>query len=167
MITLDRPTCVRNRLSSFQVVHGLSAPAGRCSSALMLRCTLASRGFESFSPQLHTSSYRRRVDGLTAFDKYLPRFQVWHHSEMSTEWVHLVRSLPCPLRTTCHRSPNVWWRDSGKYGHNVGVRWLQTACDHSTGFIQCRVQFFLRGLTVPTPGKRTMQLSSIALERTT
>ena len=33
MFTLDRPTCVRNRLSAFQVGHGLSAPAGRCSSA--------------------------------------------------------------------------------------------------------------------------------------
>ena len=42
--TLDRPTCVRNRLSAFQVVQGFSAPAGRCSSALILRCTLASRG---------------------------------------------------------------------------------------------------------------------------
>ena len=44
MFTLDRPTCVRNRLSAFHVVQGLSAPAGWCSSALMLRCTLASRG---------------------------------------------------------------------------------------------------------------------------
>ena len=44
MLTLDRPTCVRNRLSAFHVVQGFSAPAGRCSSALMSRCTLASRG---------------------------------------------------------------------------------------------------------------------------
>ena len=44
MFTLDRPTCVRNRLSAFQVVQGFSAPAGRCSSALMSRCTLASSG---------------------------------------------------------------------------------------------------------------------------
>ena len=44
MFTLDRPTCVRNRLSAFLVVQGFSAPAGRCSSALMFRCTLASRG---------------------------------------------------------------------------------------------------------------------------
>ena len=44
MFALDRPTCVRNRLSAFHVVQGLSAPAGMCSSALMLRCTLASRG---------------------------------------------------------------------------------------------------------------------------
>ena len=44
MFTLDRPTCVRNRLSTFQVVQGFSALAGGCSSALMLRCTLAPRG---------------------------------------------------------------------------------------------------------------------------
>ena len=37
IFTLDRPTWVRNRLSAFQVVQGFSAPAGRCSSALMLR----------------------------------------------------------------------------------------------------------------------------------
>ena len=43
MFTLDRPTCVRSRLSAFHFVQGFSAPAGRCSSALMLRCTLASR----------------------------------------------------------------------------------------------------------------------------
>ena len=52
MFTLNRPTCVRNRLSAFQVVQGFSAPAGRCSSALMLRCTLASRGS---SRSLHSS----------------------------------------------------------------------------------------------------------------
>ena len=53
MFTLDRPTCVRNRLSAFQVVQGFSVPAGRCSSALMLRCTLASRGSSRF---LHSSN---------------------------------------------------------------------------------------------------------------
>ena len=52
MFTLDRPTWVRNRLSAFQVVQGFSAPAGRCSSALMSRCTLASRGP---SRSLHSS----------------------------------------------------------------------------------------------------------------
>ena len=35
-LSLDRPTCGRNRLSAFQVVQGFSAPAGRCSSALIL-----------------------------------------------------------------------------------------------------------------------------------
>ena len=43
MCTLDRSTCVRNRLSAFQVVQGFSAPAGICSSALMLRCMLVAR----------------------------------------------------------------------------------------------------------------------------
>ena len=52
MFTLDRPTCVRNRLSAFQVVQGFSAPTGRRSSALMSRCTLASRGS---SRSLHSS----------------------------------------------------------------------------------------------------------------
>ena len=52
MFILDRPTCVCNRLSAFQVVQGFSAPAGRCASALMLRCTLASRGP---SRSLHSS----------------------------------------------------------------------------------------------------------------
>ena len=53
MFTLDRPTCVRSRLSVFQVVQGFSVPAGRCSSALMLRCTLASRGS---SRSLHSTN---------------------------------------------------------------------------------------------------------------
>ena len=52
MFTLDRPTRVRSRLSAFQVAHGFSAPAERCSSALMLRCTLASR---DPSRSLHSS----------------------------------------------------------------------------------------------------------------
>ena len=52
IFTLDRPSCVRNRLSAFQVVQGFSAPAGKCSSGLMLRCTLASRGS---SRSLHRS----------------------------------------------------------------------------------------------------------------
>ena len=52
MFTLDRPTCVRNRLSAFQVVQGYTAPGGRCSSALMLRCTLVSTGS---SRSLHNS----------------------------------------------------------------------------------------------------------------
>ena len=52
MFTLDRPTCVRSRLSAFLDVQGFSVPAGRCSSALMLRCTLASRGS---SRSLHSS----------------------------------------------------------------------------------------------------------------
>ena len=50
IFTLDRPTCVRNRLRAFQVVQGFSAPAGRCSSGLMLRCTLGARVVLSIAP---------------------------------------------------------------------------------------------------------------------
>ena len=49
--TLDRPTCAFQVVQGFSV-QGFSAPAGRCSSGLMLRCTLASRGS---SRSLHSS----------------------------------------------------------------------------------------------------------------
>ena len=44
MFTVDRPTCVRDRLSAFRVVYWFSAPAGRCSTVLMLSCILVSKG---------------------------------------------------------------------------------------------------------------------------
>ena len=47
MLTLDRPTWVRNRLSAFQVVQGFSAPAGRCLSALMSTSRGSSRSRHS------------------------------------------------------------------------------------------------------------------------
>ena len=75
MFTLDRQTCLRNRLSAFQVVHGFYAPAGRCSSALMLGVHTGVQGIKSFAPQLHASSFRHRLDGFSAFDTILPRFQ--------------------------------------------------------------------------------------------
>ena len=65
------------------------------------------QGLESFSPYLHASCFRRRVDGFSAFDEDLSRCQAWHHSEMSIEWVSSVRTLACPFRTTCHCSPDV------------------------------------------------------------
>ena len=36
IFTLDRPTCERNRLRAFQFVQGFSAPAGRCSSVVVV-----------------------------------------------------------------------------------------------------------------------------------
>ena len=51
MFTLDRPTCVRNRLSAFQVVQGISVPAGRCSSALMLKAKMSEISIDTH--QLH------------------------------------------------------------------------------------------------------------------
>ena len=74
---------------------------------------MASRGS---SRSLHNSvrASFAVVFGLIAFDKTLPRFQAWHQSDMSMEWVHWVRSLPGPFSTTCHHSPGVWWDDSGE-----------------------------------------------------
>ena len=62
------------------------------------------------------------VDGLSPFDETLPLFQAWHNSEMSIKWVSYVRSLRCTFRTTCHRSTDVWWGDSGKRLVFVGFR---------------------------------------------
>ncbi len=116
IFALDRPTCVRNRLSAFQVSQGVLCASWEVFVSTDVKVYTAVQGHELFSTQLHASSFRRRVDVLSAFDKALPRFQAWHHSEVSIEWVPLVRSLLCPLRTTFHRSHYVWWRDSDEYG---------------------------------------------------
>ena len=82
---------------------------------------------------------------------------------MSIEWVPLASCLLCPFRrpTTCHRSLDVWWGDSGEYGQTVGV-WLQIACDHSISFIQCRVQFLGIWVSRPDTGQAyTLQLSTM------
>ena len=42
----------------------------------------------------------------------------------------------------------------------VGVCWLHTSCDHSTGFIQCRVQFLFHGWSAPTSDKHNMLIVS-------
>ena len=109
MFTLDRPTSVHNRLSAFQVVQGFSEPVGRCSSVLHwrpgARVVLSTTPCEQLSPSC--------VDGLSAFDKALPRFQACHHSEVSIVWVHLVCSFAVSAPYDFHRSPNDWWRDSG------------------------------------------------------
>ena len=89
MFTLDRPTCVRNRLSAFQVVQGFSAPAERCSSA---HWRPGSRVVLSIA-----SSFRCRVDGLRTFDEVFRYFRRGTTPEMSIEWVPLVHSLPCPM----------------------------------------------------------------------
>ena len=67
--------------------------------------------------------------GFTAFDETLPRLHASRNSEMSIEWVHFIRTMPCPFRTTCHRSPGVSLGDTGEHGQTVGVCSLQTAWD--------------------------------------
>ena len=102
MFTLDRATCVRNRLSAFHVVASWEVFV-----STDVKMHTGVQGLVSFSPSFHASGFRRRVDGLSASDDAPPRFQAWHHSEMSIEWVPLVRCVPCPFRTTCHRYPGV------------------------------------------------------------
>ena len=147
--SLDRPTCVRNRLSAFQVVLGFSASTGRCPSALMLRCTLASRGS---SRSFHNSMRAAFAVALMGSMQLMILFRDFRSGTTPrcplSGCLSSVYSLPCPFRTSCHRSPDVWWRDSGEYGQ-VGVCWFQTACDHLTGFIQCRVQFRCMGGALP------------------
>ena len=127
MFTLDPA----NLLSVFpvHVVHGFSEPAGRCSSALMLRCTLASSGS---SRSLHNSMRASFVIVLMVSVILIKLFRDFRRCttpRCPLNGCLLVRSLPCPLRTTYHRSPNVWWRDSGDTGRVLhGVCWLQTAC---------------------------------------
>ena len=89
MFTLDRPTCVRNRSSAIQVVQGISAPAGRCSSALMLRCTQASRGLSRF---LHNSM-------RAAFAVVLMG---------SVHWMKLLCDFRCGTTLRCLLSGCLW-----------------------------------------------------------
>ena len=89
MFTLDRPTCVRNMLSGFQVVQGFSAPAGRCSSTLMLRCILSSSGS---SRSLHSSMWAALVVVLMG----------------SEHLIKLFRYFRCDTTPTCSLSRCLW-----------------------------------------------------------
>ena len=105
MFTFDRPTCVRNRLSAFRVVQGFSAPAGRCSSALMSRCTLASRGP---SRSLHSSKRAAFAVVLMGLVHVIKVFRDLRRGTTSRCPLRpFVHSLPCPFRTTYHRSLDV------------------------------------------------------------
>ena len=132
MFTLDRPTCVCNRLSAFQVVQGFSAPAGRWSSALMLRCTLASRGPNR---SLHSSKRAVFTVVLMGLVHVIKLFRDLRHGTIPrSPW--LAVSVPYDL-------PPLSWCLMGRFRRvrqTVGICRPQTSCDHSTGLIQCRVQ---------------------------
>ena len=108
MLTLDRPTWVRNRLSAFQVVQGFSAPAGRCSSALMSRCTLASRGSSRSRHSSKRAAFAVVSIGLVHVIKLFRNLRRGTTPRCPLSGcLSSVRSLPCPFRMTCHRSPDV------------------------------------------------------------
>ena len=148
IFTLDRPTCVRNRLSAFQVVQGFSAPARRCSSGLMLRCTLAPRGS---SLSLH-SSMRAAFAVVLMGSVHL--MKLFRDSRRGTTprcplsgclWSVVCRVRSVRLATALLMSEGAIRRVRA----DVGICQLQTACDHSTGFIQCHVQFLCMGGALP------------------
>ena len=150
MFTLDRPTSLGNRLSAFQVVQGFSAPAGRCSSSLMLRCTLASRGS---SRSLHSSKRAAFAVMLIGSVLLMKLFRDFRRGTTPRCPLSVcLASVACRVRsvrlaTTLLVSDAVG--DSGEYGQTVGICRLQTSCDHSTGFIQCRIQFLCMGGAFP------------------
>ena len=150
IFSLDRPTCVRNRLSAFQVVQGLYAPAGRCSPGLMLRCTLASRGSSS---SLH-SSMRAAFGVVLMGSVHLMKLFLYFRRGTTPRctlsgclWSVVFRLRSVRLATALLMSGA--WGDSGEYGQTDGICRLQTACDHSTGFIQCHIQFLCMGGELP------------------
>ena len=133
---------------------------------------LASTSHDMLTSTSHEMLVSTSHDRLTSTSHEMlatrPRLQALHNSRMSIELAPFVRSLPCSFLTTCHPSHDVWLVDSREDGHTVGVCWLQTPCDHSTGFIQSRVQFLCMGGALPHRASiHTQQLSSIALEGTT
>ena len=148
MFTLERPTCVRNRLSALHVVQGFSAPAGRCSSALMSRCPLASRGS---SRSLHSSKRAAFVVVSMGLVHVITLFRdLRRGTTLRCPLSGCVSSVACRVRsvqlaTDLLVSDGAIPASTGR----LGICRLQTPCDHSTGFIQCRVQFICMGGAFP------------------
>ena len=162
IFTLDRPTYVHNRLSAFQVAQGFSVPAERCSSALMLRCALASG---DLSRSLHNSMRAAFAVVLMGSVHLIKLFRdLRHHSELSIEWEPLFRSLPCPFRTTCHRSRGgAIPASTGRLLVFVGFRQPVIIRQVSLSVASSLFAWAERSHT----GENTLQLSSTALEMTT
>ena len=142
MFTVDRPTCERNRLSAFQVVQGFSAPAERCSSALMLRCTVGSSGS---SHSLHRSKRAAFAVVLMGLLHVIKLFRdLRHGTTPGCQLSGCLSSVACRVRSV-RLATALLMSD----GQTVGICRLQTSCGHSTGFIQCRVQFLCMGGAFP------------------
>ena len=166
IFTLDRPTCVRNRLSAFQVVQGFSTPAGRCSPGLKLRCTLASRGS---SLSLH-SSMRAGFPVVLMGSVHLTKlFRDFRRGTTpicplsGCLWSVVCRVRSVRLAIALLMSDGAIPASTGRllvivgFRHPVIIRQVSFSVTSS----------FCAWWSAPTPGRRTLQLSSIALERTT
>ena len=62
ILTVDRPTCFDNRLSAFPRCPWVICASWEVFVSTDVRCTMASKGLELFSPYLHESDVRRRDD---------------------------------------------------------------------------------------------------------
>ena len=159
MFTLDRRMCTQP-LECLPGCQGFSAAAGRCSSALMLRCTLTSRGS---SRSLH-SSIRAVFAVVLMHSVYL--IKLFCDIRRGTTPICPLRvclwSEVCRVRYVRHATALLVydWADC----------WCVSASDSMRSFDMFQSvshPVSLHGWSAPTPGRRTMQLSSIALERTT
>ena len=167
IFTLDRPTCERNRLRAFQVVQGFSAPAGRCSSGLMLRCTLASRGSNR---SLHSSMRAGFTVVLMGSVHLMKLFRDFRRGTTprcplsGCLWSVVCRVRSVRLATALLMSDGAIPASTGRLLVFVGFRQPVIIFDR---FHSVSHPVSLHGWSAPTPGRRTLQLSSIALERTT
>ena len=166
MFTLDRPTCVRGRLSAFQVVLGFSAPAGRCSSALMLRCTLASSGSSRSRHSSNRAAFAVVLMGLVHVIKLLRDLR--RGTTPRCPLSGCLSSVACRVRSVRHAtallmSDGAIPASTSRLLVFVGFRQPVTILQVSFSVASS----FFAWWSVPTPGKHTLQLSNIALEQTT
>ena len=122
-----------------------SVPAERCSSAL------ASRGSSRCLHNSMRTAFAVMLMGSVHLMKLFHDFR--RGTTPRCQLSGCLSSVACRVRSvrlaTALLMYGHWCGDSGKYGQTVGVGWLQTAFDHSTGFIQCRVQFLCIGGALP------------------
>ena len=166
MFTLDRPTRVRNRLSAFQVVQGCSAPAGRCSSALMLRCTLASRDSSRSLHNAMRAAFAVVLMGSVHMMKLFRDFR--RDTTPRCPLSGCLMSVVCRDRSV--RFAIALLMSDGEIPASMGrmlvlVGFRQPVIIRQVSF-SVAFSFFAWVERCHT-GKHTLQLSSIALERTT
>ena len=118
------------------------------SSALMLRCTLASRGS---SRSLHSSIQAAFAIVLMGPVHLMKLFRDFRRG--TTPRCPLsgcLWSVVCRVRSVQLATALLLYDWAiGRLGQTAGMCLHQTSCYHSTGFIQCRIQFRCVGGTLP------------------
>ena len=159
MLTLDRPSCVRSLLSAFQVVSGFSAPAGRCSSALMSRCTLASRGSGRSRHSSKRAAFAAVSIGLVHVIKLFRDLR--RGTTPRCPLRGCLSSVACRVRSV--RLATALLMYDGAIPASTGRLLVFVGIIHPVIILQVYSvsrPVSLHGWTVPTLGKHTLQLSS-------